>query len=142
MARRFSLSVNARRGDLGIPVGIKQFGGSRDRPGTTFVRLSRDSADLCVAGGDWGVGLRCVQQPNRSLFCNAGYLFVALVISMPSDAIGSIGATLLNYLDFSEHFYQTLFRGVFDLRDIVYYLSVTALALVMGTMAVETRRWR
>src|SRR4030067_2953530 len=79
MASRFSLSVNARRGDLGIPVGIKQFGGSRDRPGTTFVRLSRDSADLCVAGGDWGVGLRWVQQPNRSLFCNAGYLFVAVV---------------------------------------------------------------
>src|SRR3972149_2859011 len=77
-----------------------------------------------------------------AFFATLGIFLLLWLISMPSDAIGSIGATLLNYLDFSEHFYQTLFRGVIDLRDIVYYLSVTALALFMGTMAVETRRWR
>jgi len=77
-----------------------------------------------------------------AFFATLGIFLLLWLISMPSDAIGSLGATLLNYLDFSEHFYQTLFRGVIDLRDIVYYLSVTALALFMGTMAVETRRWR
>jgi ABC-2 type transport system permease protein len=77
-----------------------------------------------------------------AFFATLGIFLLLWIIGMPSNAIGSLGATLLSYLDFSEHFYQTLFRGVIDLRDIVYYLSVTALALFMGTMAVETRRWR
>jgi ABC-2 type transport system permease protein len=56
--------------------------------------------------------------------------------------MGSVGGGLLSYLDFSSHYYQTLYRGVIDLADIVYYLSVTALALFLGTMVVEVRRWR
>src|SRR3990172_8683292 len=79
MVRRFSFSVDACRGNLGISFGFEQFGGPRDRPGTAVIRLSRHSADLCVVGSDWGVCLRGVQQPNRSLFCNAGYLSGAVV---------------------------------------------------------------
>ncbi len=60
---------------------------------------------------------------------------------MPIQAGGGSG-TLLSYLDFSEHFYNTLYRGVIELGDIVYYLSVTALALFLGTISVEIRRWR
>ena len=52
------------------------------------------------------------------------------------------GAELARYLDFSGHFYNNLLMGVIDLADLVYYLSVTALALVLGTAAVEMRRWR
>lgn len=53
-----------------------------------------------------------------------------------------IGSTLVGYLDLSQHFFTNLMSGVMDLADIVYFLSVTALALFIGTMAVETRRWR
>lgn len=51
-------------------------------------------------------------------------------------------AAVLNYLDLSGHFYNTLIDGVIQLGDVVYYLSVTALALFAGTMSVEMRRWR
>lgn len=57
-----------------------------------------------------------------------------------SPAGGSAG--LVRYLDFSGHFFNNLLQGVIDLADVVYYLSVTALALFLGTISVETRRWR
>jgi ABC-2 type transport system permease protein len=61
---------------------------------------------------------------------------------MPAQSMSGTGADLLSYLSFSDHFYETLYRGIIDLRDIVFYLSVTALALFLGTVLVETRRWR
>jgi hypothetical protein len=33
-------------------------------------------------------------------------------------------------------------NGTINLGDIVYYLSLTALGLFVGTTAVEIRRWR
>lgn len=77
-----------------------------------------------------------------AFFATLGIFMLLWLISLPSQAMGATGGELLRYLDFSEHFYSTLFRGVIDVRDIVYYLSVTALALFLGTIAVETRRWR
>jgi ABC-2 type transport system permease protein len=58
-------------------------------------------------------------------------------------AAGSVGTAgdLLTYLDFNAHYFDSLVRGIIDLKDIVYYLSVTALALLFGTVSVEVRRW-
>jgi ABC-2 type transport system permease protein len=61
---------------------------------------------------------------------------------MPAQAVGAAGASLLTYLDLGEHFYPTLYRGIVELGDIVYFLSLTALALFLATMTVEMRRWR
>lgn len=75
-------------------------------------------------------------------FLTLGVFLVLWLVSMPSQAMGAgAGSELLRYLDLSEHFYNTLYQGIIDLRDIVYYLSVTALALFVGTLLVETRRW-
>ena len=98
---------------------------------------------ICAALVAIGVAVSAVfSNQIAAFFATLGIFLLLWLISMPANAMGSLGATLLNYLDFSEHFYQTLFRGVIDLRDIIYYLSCTALALFLGTMAVETRRWR
>jgi hypothetical protein len=37
---------------------------------------------------------------------------------------------------------MNFYKGTIDLSDIVYYLSLTALALMLGTVSVEMRRWR
>jgi len=75
-------------------------------------------------------------------FATLGVFLVLWLVSMPSQAMGAMGGGLLQYLDFSEHYYNTFYRGVIDLSDIVYFLSVTILALFMGSVSVETRRWR
>ena len=55
---------------------------------------------------------------------------------------GSGGSPITRYLSFLGHFYDNLFRGVLHLTDLTYYLSLTILALFLGTQVVETRRWR
>ncbi len=85
-----------------------------------------------------------------SLFSNQIAVFVATLavflvfwlISLPAQASGGVGGELLRYLDFSETYNTTFYRGVIDLSSVVYYLSVTALALLLGSISVETRRWR
>ncbi|MBI2886870.1 MAG: ABC transporter permease subunit [Chloroflexi bacterium] len=49
--------------------------------------------------------------------------------------------TVLEYLAISSHFSDML-RGVIDTKDVVYYLSVIAVALFFSTRSLETRRWR
>jgi ABC-2 type transport system permease protein len=72
-----------------------------------------------------------------------GVLFIGWwLFRIASQVAGPSTASLLNYLDLSGHFYNTLIDGVIQLNDVVYYLSVTALALFTGTMVIEMRRWR
>ena len=77
-----------------------------------------------------------------AFFSTLGIFLLLWLVSLPSQALGGVGGGLLSYLDFSEHFFNTLFRGVIDVRDIVYYLSLTAMALFLGSVFIEVRRWR
>ena len=79
---------------------------------------------------------------NAAFFATLGVFLLLWLIGVPTEASGSAGSEILRYLDFRSHFFNTLFRGVIDLSDLVYYLSLTALALFFGTVSVETRRWR
>jgi len=75
-------------------------------------------------------------------FATLGVYLLLWLISLPSQAAGAGGSELLKYLDISEHFYNTFYRGIIDLSDITYYVSLTALALFLGSVSIETRRWR
>jgi ABC-2 type transport system permease protein len=77
-----------------------------------------------------------------AFFTTLGVLLLLWLIGTPAQAAGGAGGSLLTYLDFGEHFYRTFYVGVIDLSDVVYYLSLTALSLFIGSIAVETRRWR
>jgi ABC-2 type transport system permease protein len=75
-------------------------------------------------------------------FITLSLFLVLWMISYPAQAMGSTGGDILRALDMSEHFYSSFYTGVLELKDIVYYLSVTCLGLIIGTMSVESRRWR
>jgi ABC-2 type transport system permease protein len=74
-------------------------------------------------------------------------LFVALTLSvffwvldkflalLPTNA-----ASVLEWLSFDYHF-QSMARGVVDLRDVLFFFSVTAFALALAFRALESRRW-
>jgi gliding motility-associated transport system permease protein len=70
-------------------------------------------------------------------------IFFWLVTGLVVRVMGSMGGVSewIRYLDLSGPYNNSLLRGVIELRDLVYYLSVTALALFLGTMSVEIRRW-
>ncbi|MDD2695247.1 MAG: ABC transporter permease subunit [Anaerolineales bacterium] len=75
-------------------------------------------------------------------FATMGAFLLLWIIGMPTQLMGGTSGEVLRYLDLSEHFYSTFYIGMIDLRDLVYYLSLTALALFFGTVSVEMRRWR
>ena len=74
-------------------------------------------------------------------------LFVALTLSvffwvldkflalLPTNA-----ASALEWLSFDYHF-QSMARGVIDLRDVLFFFSVTVFALALAFRALEARRW-
>lgn len=70
-------------------------------------------------------------------------IFLWWIITPIGQVMGSDSALseLIVYLGLQEHFFANLIIGVLDLKDVVYYLSLTALSLFFGTMAVEIRRW-
>jgi ABC-2 type transport system permease protein len=80
--------------------------------------------------------------PIAAYFVTLGVLLVLWVITTaPQSTIGG-GNELVTYLNFRSHYYNTFYEGIIDTRDIIYYLSLTALSLFLGSVSVETRRWR
>jgi ABC-2 type transport system permease protein len=69
-------------------------------------------------------------------------LLIWLVRSVsPMGTAGGLGADILQNINFIDH-YIDFYRGTISLSDIAYYLSLTGLALLLGTVFVESRRWR
>ena len=70
-------------------------------------------------------------------------IFLWWVLSPIAQVTGPLGKSseLISFMDYSGHFFDTLLRGIIDLKDIMFYLSVTALALFLGSVSTEIRRW-
>jgi ABC-2 type transport system permease protein len=77
-----------------------------------------------------------------AFFATIGVLLVFWMISYPAQQATGVGADILKYMDLSNHFYNSFYVGVVELKDVVYYLSLTALSLFLGTVSIEVRRWR
>jgi len=59
--------------------------------------------------------------------------------------VGVLPASLASAVDYacpSSHFLGSAARGVFDLRDVVYFGSLVGFGLYLNTVVVERRRWR
>ncbi len=69
------------------------------------------------------------------------FFFLWFMVGIPANYIQN-GGDVLKYLSMSSHFADTMNRGSIELGDIVYFISLTALGLFVGTRAVEMRRWR
>jgi len=64
------------------------------------------------------------------------------IISAGSQMLSNVTATqALTQLGFFEHT-TNFWRGIIDTNDIVYFVSLMALALFLATRILETRRWR
>lgn len=71
---------------------------------------------------------------------------VVLLLMWIADAVGHIFgsgavADAFSYLAITRH-YEDFLRGVVDTTNIVYPLSVIAVALFLATQILQTRRWR
>jgi ABC-2 type transport system permease protein len=78
------------------------------------------------------------------IFTMGLFVFVWWIIGPIVQIVGltSASSNLVQYLDFNQHYTTNLIRGVIDLSDLVYFVSVTALALFLASVWIEMRRWR
>jgi ABC-2 type transport system permease protein len=77
-----------------------------------------------------------------AFFATLGVLLALWMISFPAQAAGISGGSILQYLSITEHFFDTFYKGIIDLKDVVFYLSLTVLALFVGYVSIDSRRWR
>lgn len=84
-----------------------------------------------------------------SLFSSpAAAFFVGLAITIGLWILGGVRAglsptsQLVSYVGLVNHYYDNLYQGILHLTDLVYYASLTALALFLASQVVESRRWR
>jgi len=91
-----------------------------------------------------GTGISAMFTNQIASFFGTLILFVFLwwLVGFPANVITGSGADLFRYLDMKTHFYGALSDGIINLADIVYYVSLIALGLFTGTVAVEMRRWK
>jgi ABC-2 type transport system permease protein len=68
-------------------------------------------------------------------------LLLLYVISQLSTTLGGWFGDFLTKISVSER-YDPFMRGIVDLRDIVYFVTMTALVLFLTVQVVEARRYR
>jgi len=81
--------------------------------------------------------------PNQivSAVVAGGILFGLWFLGMVGNLIPQPVGEILSYFSLSQHF-TGFVRGIVDTRDVVYYLSVTAVFLFLSVRSIETERWR
>jgi ABC-2 type transport system permease protein len=92
------------------------------------------------------VGVFCsslFQNQIAAYFITLAIILVFWMIGAPAQIVGSTSLLMkvLAYLDLGSHL-DSFMAGVIYLKDIIYYISLTAFALLLGTVSVESRRWR
>ncbi|GAB4416030.1 MAG: ABC transporter permease subunit [Anaerolineales bacterium] len=90
-----------------------------------------------------GVGISAMfSNQFAAFFTSMGVLVVMWwLIGAPANYLMR-GGEFFSYLDMNVRFYNSMLQGVINLSDLVYFFSIIALGLFVGTVSVESRRWR
>ncbi len=75
-------------------------------------------------------------------FTTLGILLFLWIVSFLGEAIGGTAGSVIDYLGLAQHFSNSFFVGIIELKDLIYFLSLTVLALFLGSASIESRRWR
>jgi ABC-2 type transport system permease protein len=90
-----------------------------------------------------GVGISSLfSNQVAAFFVTLGvFIFLWWMFGFVSQFAQGSASDIFTYFDMGAHFNNNFNGGTINLSDIVYYLSLTALGLFGGTVAVESRRW-
>lgn len=91
-----------------------------------------------------GVGISAIFTNQVAAFfvTLSTFVFLWWLIGFPAQLLQGTAGEVFRYLDMKTHFYDALNVGSIRLSNLIYFFSLIALGLFMGTTAVETRRWR
>lgn len=100
---------------------------------------------LLVGGASLALGLLCSAfAPNQLVAAILGaavavtFVLLWLLSRIASPPID----TLIAYLSLHDKHFRPFMRGIISVQDVVFYISLTYVALLMATRVIEARRWR
>ncbi len=102
-------------------------------------------ASILLAGGYAAIGLFISSRTNNQI---VSLILTVLVIGLwyligtqaVAGFFGDNVAEILRAIGLGSRF-ESIERGVIDLRDLVYYLSLTGLFLLLNTLSLDMKRW-
>lgn len=100
---------------------------------------------LLVAGAFLGMGVAIssfFSNQVASYIVTFGVIVVFWWIFGIFSQVGGPQSAVFRFLDMGSQFYDSLYQGEISLSGVVYLLSLIAGFLTLGTVSVETRRWR
>ncbi len=90
-----------------------------------------------------GVGLMTSCWTKNQIIAFVLALIICAIFYFIDSMIGAFSERMRDvfaYLSFGAHF-ENVAKGVLDTRDVIFYTSVTALSVTIGTYSLESRRW-
>jgi ABC-2 type transport system permease protein len=128
---------------LGIPITVSMMGDLDWGP-----VIGGYLAALLLAGAYLSIGLCVSAATDNQIVSLLGTAAVCVVLYIPDriaewlsglGAVSAVGSALA-YLDVDGHF-RSIARGVLDLRDLGFYLSMIVLFLALNTFLLAARGW-
>ena len=77
-----------------------------------------------------------------ALVASLGALLALWLVSAPAQFLSGTAAEIFTNLSITQHYYNSFRSGMIDLLDASYFISLTVLALFLGTRSIESKRWR
>jgi ABC-2 type transport system permease protein len=99
---------------------------------------------LLLGGAFLSIGLfASTLNENQIVSAAIGFALLLLfwVLGFAQQGAGSAVSQALASLSFSSHF-SNLSGGVIDTQDVLFFLSVAGFFLLLGTLSLESRKWR
>jgi ABC-2 type transport system permease protein len=75
-----------------------------------------------------------------AFFITVFVLLLLWIMGLGANMLGGTAGNVLNFMAFNTRL-SGFSRGLIDTRDVVFFLSVTALCLVVAFRALERRKW-
>ena len=115
-------------------------------PGIDFIQLAASYLGMILVIGAFlaiGTGVSAIfSNQFAAFFATLGILVVVwFLLGAPANIL-PVGGDIFRYLDMNSYFYSGFNAGTVKLEGIIYYISITALGLFTGNLAVEYRRWK
>lgn len=97
---------------------------------------------ILVSGAYISIGIFASSISKNQIIAFLTTLFIGIffqfIFDLISKAFFGLPAAILSYLSVFNH-YSSLLRGVFDLRDIIFFISLIATGLFLGNYMVSRR---
>jgi ABC-2 type transport system permease protein len=94
-----------------------------------------------LAIGTWASSLTVNQIIAFIITCAIIFLLILCGLPAVADIFPTRVTDVIGKFSLMQHFIS-LYRGVLDLSDIVYYLSIIAFFLFLNVRSIESRKWK